>query len=335
MLPDLEVSITPPARLYQEAKDFLRFLRTAALKHSVSIGTESSDSGKFTLRVPGNECWNLDSFLQEIVLHRGLYYYLCGVPNRRDVAKHVVAPIFEDLRSSRFSVTYPVQMVRHLLDGTPHWAGGELLEQSAHEFELLFQKLNLKEITGYEFIRDTDDLLTQWMLGKLKHPRGVQSPPFKNLIGQCAAGNILRTKEVRKLFDEVHALRTRGLHRLEREIPESQIAKIAQDIYSTFEWIDDHAQAQKEKTVRLSGKTYRRIRYGKETIWEGASKEDAARWKTQADRPCHDCGVIKGELHLDGCDWERCPRCKGQNLGCPCRTEEDDDWERSRLARPR
>jgi hypothetical protein len=330
MLPDLRLSITPPVRLYQETKEFLRFLRTAALKHSVSVTASADDAGTFTVLVPGSDCWNLDSFLQEIVLHRGLYYYLCGVMNRREVAKLVVAPIFEELRSTRFSVTYPVQILKHLLNGTAHWAGGELLEPTAHQYEILFQKLNLKEISGYEFIRDTDDLLTQWMLHNLKHPKGAQSPPFKVLVGQCAATNILRTKEVRKLFDKVHSLRTRGLHRLEREIPESQIAKIAQDIYSTFEWIDDYSQAQKGKTVRLSGKTYRRIRYGKEPLWEGASAEDAAMWETQAKRPCHDCGVIEGELHLDGCDWERCPRCKGQNLGCPCRTEEDDERESSR-----
>lgn len=121
-----------------------------------------------------------------------------------------------------------------------------------------------------------------------------------------------------------------GLHRLEREIPDSDIAKIAQDIYSTLEWIDDYAQAQMERTVRLSGKTYRRIRYGKEPLWKGPTKEDAALWKRQAEPPCHDCGVIEGELHLDGRDWERCPRCKGQNLGCPCRTEEDHEWDLKR-----
>lgn len=201
MVPDAKLSITPPVRLYQETKDFLRFLRTAALKHSVSIAASAGDSGTFTIVVPGSDAWNLDSFLQEIVLHGA--------------------------------------------------------------------------------------------------------------------------KEVRKLLDKVHSLRTRGLHRLEHELPDSDIAKIAQDIYSTFEWIDDYAQAQMERTVRLSGKTYRRIRYGKEPLWKGPTKEDAALWKRQAEPSCHDCGVIEGELHLDGCDWERCPRCKGQNLGCPCRTEED------------
>jgi hypothetical protein len=324
MLPDLKLSITPPVRLYQDTKDFLRFLRAAALKHSVSISSSADDSGAFTIFVPGKDCWNLDSFLQEVVLHRGLYYYLCGSMNRREVAKLVVAPIFEALRSSRFSVTYPVQILRHLLEGTAHWAGGELLESTAHEYEMLFQKLNLKEVSGYEFIRDTDDLLTQWMLQKLKHVEGAQSPAFKSLIGLCAAANILRTKEVRKLFDKVHSLRTKGLHRLEREIPDSEIAKIAQDIYSTFEWIDDYSRSQSEKTVVLAGKRYRRIRYGKEPIPKNAPEDFKTIWAEVITRPCHDCGVIAGELHLDGCDMEHCPSCGGQYFCCECRIEQDE-----------
>jgi hypothetical protein len=171
-----------------------------------------------------------------------------------------VAPIFECLRASRFSVTYPVQLHRHLLTGAPHWAGGDLLEKEGHGFEVLFQKLNLKEISGWQFVLHTDDLLTEWMLSQLSHPKGVQSPSFTSLLGMCAKPNILWTKEVRKLFDKVHSMRTRGLHRLDREIPDADIAKIAQDIYSVFEWIDDYWQAQSEKTVRLSGKRYRRRR---------------------------------------------------------------------------
>ena len=83
MQPDLKLSVAPPVRLYQETKDFLRFLRVAALKHAVLITSSADDSGTFTICVLGKDCWNLDSFLQEIVLHRGLYYYLCGAINRR------------------------------------------------------------------------------------------------------------------------------------------------------------------------------------------------------------------------------------------------------------
>jgi len=50
---------------------------------------------------------------------------------------------------------------KNLLQGSAAWAAGELsFEGYGQEYETLFHRLKLKMISGYEFIRDLDDLLT-------------------------------------------------------------------------------------------------------------------------------------------------------------------------------
>jgi hypothetical protein len=123
-LPDLELTLTPPSYLYQDARGFLRFLRAAAQKHSVVISVSVNRTGTFKISVPSKYSSGLDSFLQEITFQHGLYYFLCGVPNRRVVARLIVKPIFEGLLQSQYDVAYPVQVQKHLLEGAPDWAGG-------------------------------------------------------------------------------------------------------------------------------------------------------------------------------------------------------------------
>ena len=60
------------------------------------------------------------------------------------------------------------------------------------------------------------------------------------------------------------------------------------------------------------GRFFLRIPYGREADDWGADK-----------KPCHDCCVIKGELHVPGCDAEECPTCGGQLLSCGCPFEVD------------
>lgn len=59
--------------------------------------------------------------------------------------------------------------------------------------------------------------------------------------------------------------------------------------------------------VELGGKLVDRVRYGDEEDDWGADRA-----------PCHDCGVVKGELHIFGCDVERCPLCGSQLIFCDC-----------------
>jgi hypothetical protein len=76
-------------------------------------------------------------------------------------------------------------------------------------------------------------------------------------------------------------------------------------------WPEKIQEAQGITSYTLNGKAIARVPYGSE-------QDD---W--YADRiPCHDCRVLKGELHVPSCDVEECPVGGGQLISCDCAFEE-------------
>jgi hypothetical protein len=105
---DFCVTIKVPQVAHQQVKEFLGFLQRIARRHSAVIRFATKKAGEFECAIPrGKNSENVELFLHELMLDRGLYYYVCGVHNRLAVARDVVVPIFREMLEWSFEAISP------------------------------------------------------------------------------------------------------------------------------------------------------------------------------------------------------------------------------------
>ena len=86
----------------------------------------------------------------------------------------------------------------------------------------------------------------------------------------------------------------------------------------TEDWPTKVQASQRLTHYTIEGQRFPRLRFG----------DERPRWGAEH-RSCPDCGVVRGMLHVPGCDVEACPGCGSQAIGCGCdRLEGEADVER-------
>jgi len=85
-------------------------------------------------------------------------------------------------------------------------------------------------------------------------------------------------------------------------------------LFISKELMNEIVEEQEKTHITINGKEYARVKYG--DPMEYAGLEPCIHEYPVL--PCHDCQVIKGQVHVAGCDVERCPKCGGQLLFDDC-----------------
>lgn len=329
---DLEINVKH--EYYNDAKKFFEFLKNVGKKYPVNIKYRTISKGSFYITIDGTPGAKIDALFQELILNKALYYYACNIPGsiRDKIIRNVIYPIYRELAESRFANPHSKFILSHIKGKIPSYqhVPGEFFDSFPNEYEIIFRKWDIGLIKDWDFIVEVDAFLNKFLLKSIGHKEGEKSKKFNVLCAKAFKTGIVLSKETIHFFLDIHRARTLGLHRLREPLKKEEISEIAMGIYWYFELYDEFIESQNEKTEILNGKKYKRIRYGYEKFVDENGKPykdesgNLIDWeKTAISMPCHDCGVIFGQLHLHGCDVEQCACCGGQRLGCECTAEED------------
>jgi hypothetical protein len=316
------------AQYQQEAKNFLLFLQKIGRKYArpVKIHYRYLGRGYFYIEVNGGP-GGIDALFQELIINRGLYYYACTlVENKKQIISSVILPLFSQLIDYRFNNSQSRFLRKHILGkhAQTDFIPSDIKNSHGYSFEILYRRWDLKLITNKDYIIELDALLHFFLLDKLDHTQGSKSPIFSNLVDQLK-DRLIFDPYVVNSFNEVHTMRTGILHRLENPKTTEELINISNTLYNHFQYLDEYYNSQKEKTIILRGKRYKRVKYGDESILDEKGNPYLDNngkpydWiKLTSEKPCHDCGVKRGFYHVEGCDAEICPRCGGQYISFDC-----------------
>ncbi|MHB8280647.1 MAG: hypothetical protein ACYDIA_23835 [Candidatus Humimicrobiaceae bacterium] len=330
---DLNITISPENHL--DAKKFLEFLKNVGKKYPVTIRYKTLARGYYYITIDGTPGAKINALFQELILNKGLYYYSCTInaSDREKTISNVISPIYKAIVEERFDNPYSRFLIRHIKGKLPQnkFIPGELLDPFSSKYEIIFRRWDIGSLTDWDFIVGVVAFLNRFLLVVIGHKEGDKSLKFDALCKEASRVGIALNKETIKIFSTFHRARTYGLHRLKELLKKEEIEKYAADIYWYFEYYDEFKDSQIEKMEKLHGKRYKKIRYGSERFIDenGELYKDengkSIEWEKEAKkRPCHDCYVNYGQIHVSGCDIEQCPRCGGQRLGCGCKLDEDN-----------
>jgi hypothetical protein len=94
-------------------------------------------------------------------------------------------------------------------------------------------------------------------------------------------------------------------------------------------WKKNIELSQQVTHYEVESEQYPRIPYGDEDLHPHPMAPRPVDLPSYAEiaqqHPCHDCSVVKGQLHVPGCDVERCPKCHWQAISCDCNDADEED----------